>query len=259
VREEAVRFPNARGRQLAAILRRPEAGAPQAFVVLCHGMLSGKNSPKQMRLTELLSSHGFATLRFDFTSRYDSEGPVEEMTYTNQVGDLAAAVAWGRKTLGPLPLGLYGSSMGGAVAILYSAALEQPDALAAISAVGRPGDLWSAWARGEQLDRWRSEGWITLEGNRLPFGFYQDALNQDVPGAAAQIKAPLLLIHGARDSIVPAAQCRELHAAAAGPKRMVILPSADHRFSRPEDLETMLQEVSRWFLTYLMPRGKTSP
>jgi fermentation-respiration switch protein FrsA (DUF1100 family) len=234
VREEAVRFPNVRGRRLAAVLGRPEAGVPKALVVLCHGMLSGKNSPKHMLLAHRLSSEGIASLRFDFTSRYDSEGTVEEMTYTNQVGDLAA--------------------MGGAVAILYAATNEPPDALATISAVGRPAALWSAWGEGERLERWRIEGWITLEGIRLPYSFYQDILKQDVPGAAARIRCPFLLVHGARDSIVPVVQCRELHSAAAGPKRMVVLPRADHRFSRPEDLERMLQEVSDWFVTHLSGR-----
>jgi alpha-beta hydrolase superfamily lysophospholipase len=254
VREEAVWFPNLRGRRLAAVFGRPENGAPKALVVLCHGMLSGKNSPKHQSLAHRLSSRGIASLRFDFTSRYDSEGPVEEMTYTNQVGDLAGAVDCARKTFGPLPLGLYGSSMGGAVAILYTATHEPPDALATISAVGRPGALWSAWGEGERLERWRLEGWITLEGTRLPYSFYQDSLKQDVPGAASRIRCPFLLVHGARDSIVPVVQCRELHAAAAGPKRIVILPEADHRFSRPEDLERMLQEVSDWFFAHLLQR-----
>lgn len=253
--EERVCFVNSRGRRLAGVLGKPASAAPRAMVVLSHGMLSGKNSPKHILLAENLASHGIATLRFDFTSRYDSEGPIEEMTYTAQVDDLAAAVSFARETLGPMRLGLYGSSMGGAVVLLYASGKGSLDALAVISAVGRPGDLWSAWASSDRLARWREEGWIEIEGHRLPYSFYEDALRQDVIAAAAGTNAPLLLVHGAKDSIVPIDQCRALHAAAPGSKRMAILPEADHRFSRPEDLERMIQEASRWFVTHLLEAG----
>ena len=168
-----------------------------------------------------------------------------------QVDDLAAAVNFARETLGPMRLGLYGSSMGGAVVLLYASRKGSLDALAVISAVGRPGDLWSAWADSDRLARWRRDGWIEIEGHRLPYSFYEDTLRQDVITAAAGIAAPLLLVHGAKDSIVPLEQCRALHTAVPGTKRMVILPEADHRFSRREDLERMIQEASRWFVTHL--------
>ncbi len=252
MREESVRFDNPDGRLLAGVVGRPVEGEVRAAVVLSHGMLSGKNSPKHVMLAERLAARGVATLRFDFTSRYESEGTIEEMTYTRQVADLAAAETLARKSFGALPLGLYGSSMGGAVVILHAGSGCDVQALATIAAVGRPGDLWSSWADAEGIARWRQEGWMTVEGIRLPYGFYEDTLRQDVVAAASRLRAPLLLVHGAKDSLVPVDQCRELHAAAPGPKRMVILPEADHRFSRQADLERMLDEVSGWFTAHLL-------
>lgn len=255
MREEPVRFESREGRRLAGVIGRPARGEPRAAVVLAHGMLSGKNSPKHVQLAERLAAAGIATFRFDFTSRYESEGTIEEMTYTGQVSDLGAAVDRARAALGPLPLGLYGSSMGGAVVILYAGAGAEVQAIATIAAVGRPGALWSAWADAEGIARWRREGWMEVEGTRLPYGFYEDTLRQDVLAAAARLRAPLLLVHGARDALVPVEQCRELHAAAPVPKRLVILPGGDHRFSRPEDLARMLEEVTAWFVSRLAPAG----
>jgi alpha-beta hydrolase superfamily lysophospholipase len=246
MKEEKVTFPNERGRRLAAVMGRPDLGAPAAVAVLCHGMLSGKNSPKHVMLSERLTARDIATVRFDFTSRYDSEGSIEEMTYTHQVLDLQAAVSFARDTFGPLPLGIYGSSMGGAVAILYVARFGGVDALATIAAVGRPGDLWSAWLDAERKERWRKEGWIEFRDTRLPWGFYADAIKKDVIGAAAQVRCPFLVVHGAKDAVVPVEQGREIHAAAGGEKKLVILPEADHAFSRPEDLAQMLREVAGW-------------
>lgn len=259
MREQPVRFENPDGRRLAGVIGRPDRGDARAVVVLCHGMLSGKNSPKHIALAERLAARGIATLRFDFTSRYESEGTVEEMTYTRQVADLEAAVRLARERLGRLPLGLYGSSMGGAVAILYAGSGAEVDAVATIAAVGRPGDLWAAWADGAGIEKWRREGWMMVEDARLPYGFYEDTLRQDVLGAAARVRAPILLVHGGRDRLVPVAQCRELHASAPGPKQILILPEADHRFSRPADLARMLDEVTDWFASRLLLPGTAPP
>jgi hypothetical protein len=47
-------------------------------------------------------------------------------------------------------------------------------------------------------------------------------------GRMAAIKAPLLVVHGQRDSIVPLSLGRELFAAAPGPKDFYLIPNAGH-------------------------------
>lgn len=42
------------------------------------------------------------------------------------------------------------------------------------------------------------------------------------------VDVPLLILHGARDRLIPVTQARELHAAANEPKRLAILRSGDH-------------------------------
>lgn len=62
------------------------------------------------------------------------------------------------------------------------------------------------------------------------------------------LKAPLLVVHGARDSIVPAAQGRALSAAATGPTRFIEVPNRDHNDlwlderARTEDVKSFLDE-----------------
>lgn len=252
MKEEKVSFQNHRGRRLAGVIARPDLGEPFAFVVVAHGMLSGKNSPKHMLLSRWLADRDIASLRFDFTSRYESEGPIEEMTYSQGVEDLRAAVSFGRERLGPLPVGLHGSSMGGAIALLYAARYGGVDAIATIAAVGRPSPLWSDWLGPEGLARWEREGWTTFEEHRIPWSFYQDTLSKDAIAAASHVRCPLLVVHGDADTIVPVEQAVAIHAAAAGPKRLVIIAGGGHRFDRPEELEQMLREVSGWFEEHLL-------
>ncbi len=252
MKEERVSFPNQRGRRLAGLLVRPDLGEPAAVVVMAHGMLSGKNSPKHIELSRRLADRDIASLRFDFSSRYESEGPIEEMTYAQGVEDMRAAVEFSRETLGPLPLGLHGSSMGGAIVLLYAARHGGVDAIATIAAVGRPAPLWEKWLGPEGMARWEREGWTTFENQRIPWGFYRDALSKDAIAAAARVRCPLLVVHGDEDTIVPVEQAEAIHAAAPGPKRIVIIPGGGHRFDRAEELDRMLGEVSDWFAEHLI-------
>ena len=43
-----------------------------------------------------------------------------------------------------------------------------------------------------------------------------------------EIKAPLLVVHGEKDSIIPIAMGRRVHAAAIGPAEIVTFPQAGH-------------------------------
>jgi len=44
----------------------------------------------------------------------------------------------------------------------------------------------------------------------------------------ASVDVPLLILHGARDSMIPVTHAREIHAAANEPKRLAILRNGDH-------------------------------
>jgi uncharacterized protein len=44
----------------------------------------------------------------------------------------------------------------------------------------------------------------------------------------AEVRVPLLVVHGARDRVIPVGQARHLYTKARDPKRLVILPRGDH-------------------------------
>lgn len=49
------------------------------------------------------------------------------------------------------------------------------------------------------------------------------------------VRAPVLVLHGARDSTIPADQARQIYAAAAEPKKLVIFPEGEHNDIPPVD------------------------
>ncbi|HET6346389.1 MAG TPA: alpha/beta hydrolase, partial [Myxococcota bacterium] len=104
-------FKNGRGERLVGVLH----GAPApAMVVSCHGMFSSKDGAKHLALADALAGLGLSVLRFDFAGAGESDGSVYDLSYTARMQDLDAAIEFLARQ-GVQRLGLFGSSMGGAV------------------------------------------------------------------------------------------------------------------------------------------------
>jgi dipeptidyl aminopeptidase/acylaminoacyl peptidase len=74
--------------------------------------------------------------------------------------------------------------------------------------------------------------------------------------AAANVRAPVLLLHGTQDTVVPILQSEVMDAAltAAGkPRKFVRLDGEDHWLSRASTREQVLIEVERFLATNLKP------
>ena len=56
---------------------------------------------------------------------------------------------------------------------------------------------------------------------------------------------------GGADDVVSVEEAYAIHANAGGPKALKVLPGGDHRFTRPEDLEEVLNAARDWFKKYL--------
>ncbi|HTM10953.1 MAG TPA: alpha/beta fold hydrolase [Verrucomicrobiae bacterium] len=245
---ERIAFLNRRGQRLVGIVHRPD-GTPKAGVVLCHGMGSSKESEKFVMLGEILAKRGVLALRFDFACSGESEGKFEEITYSGEAEDIAAAYDVVAK-YGIAKIGVVGSSMGGAAAILF-AAKNPVAALATIAAPVHPEKFSARFLTDEQRRDWRSQGFIVYNGLRLDSTLLEDVETIDVAAAARKIAAPTLVLHGDRDATVPVEEGRELYAALAGPKRLAILAGADHRLTGA-DLQKAVDEASEWLTEYLL-------
>lgn len=209
VRAVEVAIPVA-GPTLPGHLRVPD-GAP-GIVLFAHGSGSGRHSPRNQFVADVLVRAGLGTLLFDLLD------PTEESDRTN-VFDiellarrLAAATRWLRtRSFGrSARLGYFGASTGAAAA-LWAAAEEDSDVAAVVSRGGRP----------------------DLAGERL-----------------AAVTAPTLLIVGGADEQVLDLNRQALDRL-AGPRQLDVVPGATHLFTESGALRQVAELARDWLAAHL--------
>jgi fermentation-respiration switch protein FrsA (DUF1100 family) len=198
------------------------AGAESlGHVLLCHG--NAGNIGDRVVHAALLSAAGFDVLLFDYRGYGQSSGrPTERGTYR----DARSALAWmleqrldGRRVI------YLGESLGGAIAL--ELALEEPPAglvlLSTFTGIREMGELLYSF---------------------IPTGLVPDAYPslRRVP----QLRAPLLVLHGEQDEVVPLAQARALFQAAPEPKRMRTFPGVAHNDVIALAGRDLVQEIGAW-------------
>jgi uncharacterized protein len=243
--------------------------APRAVVVIIHGFKGFRNWGFFPWLGESFAAAGAAALRFDMSRNgvgessdtFDRLDLFRDDTYSTQLADLRTVIAHLRRRpdLSTLPLFLFGHSRGGAIAILGAREAEPVAGVltwAAISAVDR-------WDEPTRRD-WRARGELSVENARtrqimtMSTRMLEDAEENrrrlDVLGAAEELTAPLLLLHGGRDEAVPVEEARVISRRAENAS-LVIVGGGSHTFGAihplvhvPRELD-MAREVSCRFVT----------
>lgn len=183
---------------------------------------NGGNRTARAPLAAALHRAGLSVLLFDYRGFGENSGtPSEE----GLALDAAAARDWlaARAEVDEQRLVYFGESLGAAVAVRL--AIEHPPAALVLrspfTSLVDAGRVHYPWLPLERLlrDRYPSIDRI------------------------ADLRAPLLVIAGDRDSIVPVSLSRRLFDAAPEPKRFVLIPGADHNDPLLFDGPQMIDEI----------------
>jgi uncharacterized protein len=192
------------------------AGAPDArfAAVVCHPhpLFGGTMHNKVVyHAMKALNGFGFPVLRFNFRGTELSEG--EHDYGKGEREDVRTALDW-LKAEFPLPIIFAGFSFGAAVGL--RAACPDP-AVKALISLGTP---------------------VSAEGRSYGYEFL------------AECNKPKLFVSGDRDQYGPAERLYEVTAAAADPKRFVLVHGADHFFAG--QLENMRSAIEFWIRDTLL-------
>src|SRR6267142_6704291 len=247
---ETISFKNSRGDTLSGVLHHPAGSKTNGAVILCHGMESDKNSDKLVFLSQALAERGILTLRFDFAYAGESSGKFEDITCSGEVDDLQAAYALIQNRQ-PGKTAIFGSSLGGTVALLFAAREATVAALVTLAAPLHPENFPGRILTLAQCQQWREQRFTIYHGQRLNVSLLEDLEIIQVSDAVRRLKCPVLILHGEADEIIPVEEAYELHACLSSAKRLSILPGTDHRLSDPVLLQRAITEALDWLTEHV--------
>jgi len=218
---------------LKGVLHMPHVQLPPV-VVGAHGLLSTSESPKQIELARQCNALGIAYLRFDHRGCGKSSGDFKKVTSLEaRCKDLTCAIEmiYERNDTGDR-VGLFGSSLGGAVCI--SAASEIAiDALVTFAAPVRSSSILDAVRRSDDYNACES----LLSEKKLEF---------DIAYKLEKINN-ILIFHGDADTVVPPYHAKIIYEKAGLPKKIILQKGGDHSMSCKEYQKTFAGEASFWF------------
>ncbi|KWX23654.1 hypothetical protein AFM11_12690 [Mycolicibacterium wolinskyi] len=188
-------------------------------------VFNGNGGDRSMRapLAVALNRMGLSVLLFDYRGYGGNPGrPTED----GLAADARAAHEWLTAQPGVDRVAYFGESLGAAVA-LGLAVEKPPAALVLRSPFTSLGDVAAVHYRWLPVRRLLLDRYPSIE--RIP-----------------SLAAPLLVIAGDRDDIVPTALSRQLYEAAPQPKRWVVVPGAGHNDPELLDGHRMVGELERF-------------
>ncbi len=228
-------------------------------IIICHGL--GANKSDFTELASKLSAAGYHTLLFDFRGHGDSEGKISSLGLFEQM-DLKSAVEYvkSRPDADEDKIGVYGFSLGAAVAILTAS--EAKD----IKAVVSDSSFTSLKVQGERL----------LSSSFLPkhpflytaVWIYEIMFRTDIEKVSPinftekLPPTPLFIIGGEGDAQMPASDAEELFKKAKEPKFLWLIKGAAHGgtlSSAGGEYEKRLIEFFDKYLKEQTPRPPLSP
>ena len=227
-----------RGYKLATIIDGSLSSSP--VLIIAHGMLSSKDSPRHIYFMQEAIKLGLSVVRFDFAGLGDSEGTWRDLTLQGEIDDLLGVIDYVQAN-SSMPIALYGSSLGGGVA-LRAAGMRQVAAVATWAAVCRFDQL-SLLKNPAGLKYWEQHGEIAFQGSKLSWEFARQALTE---GDFKLPDCPCFLAHGSADEIVPVASAREM-AQKLPCCEYHELEGADHQLLEPiSRREELIRQMAAW-------------
>jgi putative phosphoribosyl transferase len=217
--EREVRLP-AGAATLKGNLGIPEDA--RGVVLFAHGSGSGRHSPRNRYVAEVLREAGLTTLLVDLLTPEEEAVDLRTRRLRFDIGLLANRLAGATDWLAQesdtqnLRVGYFGASTGAGAALV--AAAKRPDAVGAVVSRGGRPDL-----AGEAL---------------------------------SSVVAPTLLIVGGKDEPVIGMN-REAFAQIRAEKKLEVVPGATHLFEEPGTLEEVARLAAGWFACYLGQRARS--
>ncbi|SEH05501.1 esterase [Candidatus Venteria ishoeyi] len=254
--EKKVWMKDELGRKVCGILSKPKVkNVFLPIVLLVHGFTSDKYSKTYVSLANDLAKKGIASLRIDFFGHGESQGNFSDITITNALKSVRAALDYINE-LGFVDknrIGIAGASLGGELSNISSSKFKEISCTALLCSVSSYIEIFKKGFRGINVSEWKKKGYaeiIRKRNNaklRLNYSFYKDTIKYDGYKYGAKIKYPVLLVHGDNDISVDISQSKRLVKTFKEKHKFVILKGVDHYFRPESSRKVVYKHVVDWF------------
>lgn len=236
----------------------PSAGRKPPLIVLPHGGPASRDDADFDWLTQYLATRGYAVLRPQFRGSAGfgrafllaGRGEWAGKAQTDLLDGIAAVAAQGQADASRTCI--VGWSFGGYAAL--AGATLHPEAYRCAASMAGISDL--GLLIGESLRAYGADSWTLRDLRRQLADAGNDKLKATSPlRQAASAQAPVLLMHGDQDTIVPIEQSRlmaEALKAAGKPVDFVAFPGENHYLLKSADRTLMLETLGA-FLAKNLP------
>ncbi|HUA28843.1 MAG TPA: alpha/beta hydrolase [Streptosporangiaceae bacterium] len=220
---ERVEIPFA-GTTLAAVLRRPagpgQDRGPHPAVVLIPGLDSAK---EEFRAAEQpFLDRGLATLSVDGPGQGEAEYDLAIRPDWEEPGAAILDAVTALPGVDAGRIGVWGVSLGGYYAPRLASGDSRVRACIALSGAFSFGQGW------DEMPELTREAFRVRSGSDDASQARQRAKDLTLAGRAGRITAPLLVVAGRRDRIIPWRQAARLADEAAGPSELLLLDQGGH-------------------------------
>ncbi len=207
--------------RLPGVLRLPPGPGPHPVVLLLSGLDSTKEELRSTEQTFLV--RGLATLSIDGPGQGEVEYDLPIRGDWSPVAEVVWEFLADRDDVDRHRLGVWGVSLGGYYAARVAAALGSR--VSACVSLAGPFNFGSCWSGLPQLTR---------DTFRVRSGTADDdearavAATLGMAGHGRELVAPLLIVFGRQDRLIPWPQAEELRASVAGPVELLMLEEGNH-------------------------------
>jgi len=219
-------------------------------VIIVHGITASRW--EAMKYADMYLDMGFNIVVYD--SRYHGNSGGKDITLGFfEKTDLDNIVKWVKWVNPNAEIGVHGESLG-AVTALLQANLDQVNRNVNFYVVDCPysdlSELMNIKLSGDIRPHFGpAAGFILFYGNIIALtksGFSLYAVSPIK--AIANIKTPIMFIHGSNDTFVPASMSLDLYLEKRGPKSIYIAPGAEHAMSYLTDKVEYTQKVKQFLI-----------
>ncbi len=236
--EEHVWLTNASGIRLHGWF--VPAGGPAPCVVVLHGW--GGNAAHMLELAPAINDAGFHSLFLDARNHGLSEHD-DHVSMLRFAEDLGTAVEylWGRQDV--TDVAVIGHSVGAAASIYYASYHDDVSAVVSVASFAHPGELID-----ENLRLPRPVRWAVLRTIETMIGKGFDVIAPR--SRITHVDVPLLLVHGAKDDVVPIGDSFELRERRPD-TQLLVVPEGGHSDLTP--FEPYFPQVVGFIASHVEP------